>query len=855
MTLRSIPEHHRAGLAAIRSGLERIGYRDGLLAEDYLFHDYFSKGLPARRAAMAAFGQLPPSQRTACICVVTSNGLSGAPLVHEFRALGAPIALEIRVDAVVHWRVGHDIESTQIVGETPPSQVGAFLAEREGDWNPSQLLRAKNISFARSPEQLTLFDDDLIPELERHIRRRLEPLMNKACAEAIETYRSATGRSPKEDDIFQLAFWILAGKVFRDRRVRGFVSLTAETDVDEILEKVAEHYGATTKVALLNHKTRLAMQKRLWSTLNFENLSPDVLTSVWENTFVTPETRQNLGIHSTPRSIAEYIVERLPIGELSSSSRTVMEPCSGSGVFLEAAMGRLRELLPTNQDPRERHKYLKDRLVGFEKEPFGVEISRLKLMLADFPNANGWNLFKGDVFHDPRFAEELQQCKIVLCNPPFEGLPAEERPIDSPQLAHKPVGVLAKVLDNIPTDGMIGFVLPHTALDGLGYREVRYRLAQRFSDIEVVSLPQNHVFATAGHPSALLLAHGEQEGQSVRLVHRHVFKDDWQKFDRSLSISREDVAIKSIDDAARSLLLPFLSNVWHSLRFCDTLGSIATVHRGIEWKGKLSEVQARFVSSKEKPGFVLGLPPQSLPFHSFTRPPAAYLNVESQNLRRGQHFIRNETFGRPKVLINAHRKSRGPWRLAAFADDAGLAFYQTFTAVFCNDSAFNTAMAAVLNGPVANAYLATHELRDNTNETLESVPVPSFTDDQLDKLHAQVSAYVRFVSSEADELGLTNRFDILSNRYLKEIDATVLQAYDLPPKAEKELLDFFGDSQRQVPFKFERYFPREFESYFSLAEYLDESFSHASSSAWKERLAPLPDHIVQAFSNVESTPN
>jgi hypothetical protein len=68
---------------------------------------------------------------------------------------------------------------------------------------------------------------------------------------------------------------------------------------------------------------------------------------------------------------------------------------------------------------------------------------------------------------------------------------------------------------------------------------------------------------------------------------------------------------------------------------------------------------------------------------------------------------------------------------------------------------------------------------------------------------------------------------------LLKIDAAVLDAYGLPARLERQVLDFFnseeGASQRRaVPFDFGNYFPSDFKSCFPLSEFISASFSEGS---------------------------
>ena len=77
------------------AGLRGIGYNDTLLEKNYDFIDYFTLQREDRKIAAAAFGQTPVSYDSACIGVALANGFREHKLVNQFRALGAPVILEV----------------------------------------------------------------------------------------------------------------------------------------------------------------------------------------------------------------------------------------------------------------------------------------------------------------------------------------------------------------------------------------------------------------------------------------------------------------------------------------------------------------------------------------------------------------------------------------------------------------------------------------------------------------------------------------------------------------------------------------------------------------------------------------
>src|SRR6266545_724749 len=569
--------------------LESIGYSGDLLEIDYRFPDYFRAGVPERTAAAAAFGQTPPSYRTACfgVLVAGQNSHEGKNLVESCRALGAPLHFEVRLDRVALWIVGKDGQTTRVRAEYTKSELHQAFKQHIDQWSPSSILRAKNIGFAPTPQQLDFFDLGLIPALEAQIEEKLDPILRNALAAAQRAYKKTAMAKADGRDLFRLAFRLLAGKIFHDRGVTGFASLTQDDGPDAVLQLVAKHYGETFP-KLLNQSAREAAFERIWSGLDFKNLSIDILTAIWSKTLVTKEVRTGLGIHTTPRAVASYVVNRLPresFIDLKQTAGLVVEPCCGSATFLVEAMQRIRDELPRSMSPQQRHAYFQNVLVGVETETFGVEVARLCLTLADFPNPNGWRIYEENVFTSPHLPESLSNARVVLCNPPFQTMETDDPLRDHVESFHKPAEILRRVLHNLHPQGVLGFVLPRTFIDGAWYRQTRAELVRRFAELELVSLPDIAFRGSESqHETVLLLATGpRQNGQSCSVRHRRVDKGNWDEFRQFGKPTSDDESIKTVGEAEQSLAVPQLGEVWSRLAGLSKLGEIAKISKGIEW--------------------------------------------------------------------------------------------------------------------------------------------------------------------------------------------------------------------------------------------------------------------------------
>jgi len=798
--------------ASLIAGLEQLGYRGPRLEINYSFPDWFA-GQEVRTLRAAAFAQTPVSYETACIGVTESNGLRGQPLINSLRGFGAPFLLEIAGNEVLEWAVSRLEDKHILLGRHPASQLQDVIAQRASDWKPEVLLRSKNIGFFKWNEQLTLFSG-LIPELEDRIQESLDPMLRETLSRTSTAYFDSTGRKASGQDLFQLVFWVLTAKVFRDRGVNGFAALNGEPE--PILAAVARHYN-TDSPKLLNKDARQAATESVWRDLDFRNLSVEVLAHIWSKTLVDKDTRKRLGIHRTPRAIVRYIVERIPFPS-GDEDRIVFEPCSGSAAFLVGALNHLRPNL-VFAPPQERHNYFVKHLAGIEYDPFGVEISTLALTLADFPNPNGWNIQRGDVFAPHAMTKMLQRAGVVLCNPPFEALNEDERSEYGATDVRKPAELLRRVLADLHPSGVLGFVLPYIAVDGRPYADARKLLAKRFASLEMTVLPERS-FDDSESDIAVLIAKDPIPHSSTQVAFRRVndSEQDWNRFklDQTVSTSYDQNVTPEI--ARKGLVQSDLPQVWSFLSSHRQLGEIADIHRGVEWRSSITpDLHVRNTPAK---GYMLGVPPRAK-FNAFQIPTLKYLNVDPKEQRRNSWRY---DWSRPKAILPKVRVSRGRWRVVSFADREGLTCHETFYGVWPKSDQYDeVTLAAILNSPVANAFIATREgSRDITKEVFGLIPVPKFSRATIEKLHDLVRRYEDCIGT----IVLNRRED--AEMLLKSIDATVLAAYRMPPRLERALLDYFNDNDRKVDHPFGNYFPPTFDIFVHLDDYLGGKFARTT---------------------------
>ncbi|MGH7489228.1 MAG: hypothetical protein ACREMY_27035, partial [bacterium] len=186
----------------------------------------------------------------------------------------------------------------------------------------------------------------------------------------------------------------------------------------------------------------------------------------------------------------------------------------------------------------------------------------------------------------------------------------------------------------------------------------------------------------------------------------------------------------------------------------------------------------------------------------------------------------------PQVLVNYAPVSRGPWCLKAVIDPEGRPFTSRFLTVRPrSDEHSPWLLWALCNSPIANAYVHTHGTkRDVKVGTLRQIPVPRVTRTQAERIEEAVRAYFREMERPSGELFAGLNDEETAKRLLLQIDAEILRWYGLPPRLERQLLDLFrGEPRAGVPFRFDAYFPSDFEPYFSLHVYLSGEYRRSTA--------------------------
>ena len=637
--------------------------------------------------------------------------------------------------------------------------------------------------------------------------------------------------------LFRVVFRLLAAKVLHDR---GHSHANAwDTDDSVGILRGIESYYSLAPIPRRGRPFHRALSAA-WNTLregiSFSYLSSEDLAFVYENTLVTRDTRKRFGTHSTPRQLAEYAVSRLDLHRLPLEELRIYEPFAGAGVFLVSALRHVRDLLPADWTDAQRHDFLVARLSGDEVDAFACEVAALSLILADYPNRNGWRVSQADLFEAGSLKRRLAASNVVLCNPPFEDFTDEERTRYGlePTQYSQPVQVLGATLDARPH--ALAFVLPRGFILQRKFARQRRQLEQRYRDLELVELP-DRLFRAAGFETSLLIAKNPRfrDSRAHTVLRSTVVADhDRVAFLNTGRLTTTRHAERAFHGSASGdLWIPALNKVWDYLAPLPRLGDSLDIHRGIEWQSGQQHAWA----TERRPGYRRGLH-TAQHTSQFLVPRTVWLDCREHRLL---YNAINLPWHSPKLVVNAARLSRGAWRIGAALDENGLVCSQQYFSLWPRASvdAPLHAFAAVLNGALANAFLAVHSPEKGIRlSTMRLIPVPATLPEALAGL---VEQYVRHLREGA----LVTDGEELLNALLFEIDAAVLAAYDLPPRLERELLSFFATAARPVAHHWQHWHGPDAIAGLTLAERLSTRYERDTSIT--DVFAPLPPDEAAAL--------
>ncbi len=819
-----------ADLRSIKEAFKEIGYQNKLIRSNYEFADFFEEQSASTRSIMlGVFGQEPLNYRSACFGVdIRKPEALREDSVNKLRAFGSPVIFIIQNGITQTWHnTGHRLIPKD---EFKTEHLPNIIKSNKEIWKPEEMIRAKTGFKKPGLRQLDFIDAGLMPALETEASGKLDDII-RGILHVVEQAHYENKIEFDARKTFQVLFRFLTAKLIQESSIPQSKNIDFKSP-EQTLEAVSRYYGSSGKTLIKNMPKEIlsCMSEEIGGIFSLKNISVDTLTYIYENTFVSEKSRKEMGIHSTPSYVAEYVVSQLPIEELPRHEWNFLDPTCGHGIFLIAAMRRMRELLPVGWSGKQRHKFFVDRLHGIEIDAFSIEVARMCLMLADFPESNSWDLHHGDIFSGKILEQNTAKTTILIGNPPFEKFAVNGMELP------KPAHLLSRALPAISQAGIIGMVLPRSFLDSQDYRNERALLLKDFEVLSLTALPDK-IFLHSDAETAILVARKQKKRIGTLTTYREVKDHQKEIFRLNSETTWEDNVPQTYfsERQQNRFVVPMLRQVWDYLEMLPRLEEYADLKKGVEYesaliKNRLHEV----VQSKSFPGSKPGIYHVTDGFGAFAAEDTVYFDSDEKLRRKRALGAWDLDWNRPKVVVPAARTSRGPWRYAAAIDRMGRLVSRRFYAVWPKHTSISIEfLAALLNSPLAQVFVYAHSAqRDIPARVYSEIPIPQ----NLEKLNlliqSLVNNYIAIQASDAE----------VAKELLLTIDAEILKLYNLPPKLERQLLDlFWNDTRRRVPFEFKGYIPPENGSWIPLQVYISKQYQSATPEKILTQIQKEPD--------------
>jgi hypothetical protein len=701
-----------------------------------------------------------------------------------------------------------------------------IITQNAEKWKPDSIIRAKSGFVRPELRQLDFIDIGLLPALDHEAGKKIDHILQIVLNHTEEECKKLKIKFDASA-IFKVVFSLLAAKLLTDRDIP--VSSTIDFTIPQTaLQAVRNHYGEslTTASAKLPQSILKYISQEIGRSFSLKNISVDTLTYVYENTFVSPQSRKKLGIHSTPSYLADYVLSQIPIDNLPRDQWHTLDPMCGHGIFLIATMRRMRELLPKSWGCKERHKFFVKHLHGIEIDSFSIEVARLCLMLADFPEPNGWDLKKQDVFSGTTLEDSVSKTMVLVGNPPFENI--DNRTPITP----KPVELLKRTLPNLPRNSFIGLVLPRAFLDGSDYKNERNILLKDFDILSITALPDK-IFSYSDQETAIIIAKKYYMGNKSITYYREVRDSHREKFKSTYDVTWEDAVSQSYftTKAKGQLVVSLFREIFEYLDGNARLGDIAKIQTGAAYNPRVLEKKEELILHTPAEGFVAGFYNVKDRFYQFEREYVEYINAKKLFI---ESDLSSRDWKQPKVILPRSPLSRGPWRYAAVIDKKGQIVGRRFFILWTTRHEISVdTLAAILNSPLAEAFVySLCSKRDITKDIYLSIPIPNNLSAHSQLIDSLVSEYTENVLSNNKKR---------AKEILLRIDAEILKLYNLSPKMERKLLDLFWGYQRRVPFEFKGYISPNISSWIPLNLYISQQFNNTTPEKIMARIPIIRD--------------
>lgn len=195
---------------------------------------------------------------------------------------------------------------------------------------------------------------------------------------------------------------------------------------------------------------------------------------------------QSSGIVLTPPHITELFCDLVNL----RVNDVVLDPCSGTGGFLVAAMNRMFKMAEKKPDTdTEKEKIKTERLIGCDDDKLMFSLGCSNMILRGDGKAN---MYYGSCFDHKKDFEEKEPT-VGLINPPYSGS------------IHSALEFVELLCDVVKQGAKVCAIVPVSCANSDDYKAIRLRIMEKHTLSAVMSLPVNLFQGVASTVTCIML--------------------------------------------------------------------------------------------------------------------------------------------------------------------------------------------------------------------------------------------------------------------------------------------------------------------------------------------------------------
>jgi hypothetical protein len=169
-----------------------------------------------------------------------------------------------------------------------------------------------------------LFDPATLRDIQADTQNAVFELLERFLERFQDT---ASGQLSLDNDyrvLFPMIFRLLAAKILTDRDDERLSAIDIR-DVKKTLTAIEQLYSLpplSVRWSIARQNQVSSAWDELRSGLYVRNVAADDLAFVYEHALITPEIRQSFGTHSTPPSVADYVIRSFAFPHRWCGART-----------------------------------------------------------------------------------------------------------------------------------------------------------------------------------------------------------------------------------------------------------------------------------------------------------------------------------------------------------------------------------------------------------------------------------------------------------------------------------------------------------------------------------------------------